>query len=181
MYSIISHLFRNCATKSIKLISTENGRIKLQTLDDVKIYAHTQGIFFFQYKSKRQETSYYLQLAELMRGENRHRWAARCYIKALENAWQIYHNVAVSGEGDKGNEQECIDPYDIYKTARLHLLEIDNIGGLKKLKEAHQKGRAYADLELRYTINSRDNMRKTKVESLLDKDFFVRGDYQFDE
>ncbi len=170
MYTAISHLFGKTTT-AIKLLSTENGRIKLQTLDDVVIYAHTQGIFFFFYKNRGQYVEYYIQLAELMRSENRKGWAAHCYLEAFDMVWRDYQSVAIYGARDK--EKERIDPYDLYGKIRIYMVETGNTGGLKRLKENHRKHREYADIELRYAHLSRRREREESIDKLLDMDFDI--------
>ncbi len=172
MYTVISHLFYKAKGSAIKILSTENGRIKLQTFDDVKIYAHTQGIFYFVYYDKRQFAEYYIQLAELMRGESHNRWATRCYLKALDEAWRLYQDIAIFHDFRHADaKNEPVNPYELYETVRLYMLETGNTGGLKRLKETHRKHREYADIELRYAHLSKRRDHERSIEDLLDKDF----------
>ncbi len=48
-----------------RLLSTKDGRIVIETLEDVMVYAQTQGICFYDYYQEDRLVDYALDLAEL--------------------------------------------------------------------------------------------------------------------
>ncbi len=129
-----------------KFLSTKGGRVVITCIEDVMIYARTQGIFYWRYNQGDRITEYMLLLAELMLRESRHKFANLCFRHAHYHAWRSYINHKTTERGD-GSEAPY-DPYEIYNTARLHLLTLrDQDRNLKLFREQHQKFRHIAYLE----------------------------------
>ncbi len=129
---------------TFNVLSTINGRIKIRTIEEAIAYAHTQGIFYWEWSQKDRLDEYFLIMARLMRSECRHKIAMKCYTFAHRQAWDrltsnaLYRSAESQGIG--------LDPYEIYTEARLHMLEIGNFSGLKRLKIAHHDWRKMAYL-----------------------------------
>ncbi len=149
-----------------KILSTKDGRIVINTVEDAMVYGSTQRIYFKAYEMRDDITSYGLRLAELMKSEGRNRVATKLYVKTMEWAWRRYS--AYQLYNTSLYRVDLVEPSEVYHAARLHLLEIGDFEGLKRLKNLHHKSREYAYLErsveCRYNDISRTNVIEAELE-----------------
>lgn len=147
---------------TFNVLSTINGKIKIRTTEEAIAYAHTQGIFYWKWDQQGRLDDYFLTLARLMRSECRHKIAMKCYTLAYKMAWDKLTSNALYRSAE--SQGIYLDPYEIYTEARLHMLEIGNFSGLKRLKSAHHDWREMTYLTHKAYQRSREINIEYRIE-----------------